>query len=92
LLIEGTSRTFGTDPAKAASGKQADYQEPFAETESGGSIAFGYANANYIAYFDCKRGGAQCVTSAEAEEAISRLLLCSASGRCIANGTSQIRR
>jgi hypothetical protein len=91
LVIEGSRNVFGDGGSKSVA-RSADYLGEFAEGEAGGSITFGYANAHYVAFFDCKDGSEQCIAADEAKSVIDRLLLCSTTaGKCLRNGASQIR-
>lgn len=93
FVIEGTSRVFGTDTSKAASSAaELSYVMPFSESETGGSIAFGYAGAHYVAYFECREGGSDCVNEVSAQALASRLVLCALGGKCVENGTALIQR
>lgn len=91
LVIEGTSRVFGTDTSKStAEAATVDYVGDISDGEAGVSVPFGFAGAHYIAFFECRKGEADCVSEKGAKDLIDRLVLCALGGKCLENGTAVI--
>ena len=93
LVVRGTSQVFATAVgSKSAPTIAADYFNPFSQTESGGEIGFGYAGGSYVAEFECRVGGANCVSAEQAQKIVDELLACDFGGTCIDKGAQLIRR
>lgn len=95
VTIQGTRKSFsdegGTSKAAPKSASD-DYYAEFAPTYGGGQINFGYAGADYLVEFECKEGGVDCITPAEAQRVFASLALCSTDGRCVDNGTEFVKK
>lgn len=80
LSLQASSVAYAAknDSSSDFSGIKPDYYSGL----TGNTLTFGYAGADYLLLFECRVGGAICITSAEAATLVDNFVLCDQVGDC----------